>query len=163
MSKGKTKAETMSKYGLDIKAAFEKVQQLKDEESQTAGNPAPVPAPIKKLRKKSNIDKINIEKNNIGNINVEQNNIDIKKQPKQKRERQSVTALRAALLRRLGNEKQTLVKLGEIAEEIGFDLSGLHSAKKELADRGEFTFMRYIQGKDGRGLLVSLGSRTECV
>ena len=102
-----------------------------------------------------NIHNLNINKEDIDNINAHKLNMQIedKQRRSRGREPQSVTALREALLEKLGEQEEIVVKMKEIAEEINFSLSWMQFSMKYLAEHNEFVFSRYAKGKE-RGMKV---------
>jgi hypothetical protein len=133
------------KFKLDA-ADFEFIKQSKQEQAEKNGQKA--------HETEGNI--INNHKTDIHKMNIDV--INKRKNPHvRRRDPQSVTALRESLARKLGDEKETVVKMTEIAKEIGYTTSWLQFAMKYLTERGEFNFTRYAQGTD-RGMKITRGA-----
>jgi hypothetical protein len=157
-----------AKFKLDLEDDFNYVKQSKEEQAAKTEK-KPIVEKKKRVAQKTNIDKVNIDETNIDNMNVYENNkqninidkvnihnIDEQKNSRPRsREPQSVSALREVLLAKMSGQKEIVVKMTEIANEIGFSLSWMQFAMKYLAEHQEFTFARYAAGKT-RGMKVTL-------
>ena len=162
-----------AKFKVNLDDEFDFIKQQKQDQGEAPAK-AKAPARRKQSAKKANVDKVNSDKTNIHNMDkqnmnnhkVDIHNINSNKLNKQKRPRtrepQSVTALREALLKKLNGQSETVVKMTEIAKEIGFSPSWMQFAMKQLSDRGEFTFTRYAKGKI-RGMRIGIEKIMETV
>lgn len=151
-----------AKFRLDLEDDFNYVKQSKEEQAAKTEK-KPVVEKKKRITKKTNIDKVNIDNMNVDNTDKQHTNIhevNIHNIDEQKsfrprsREPQSVGALREVLLAKMSGQKEIVVKMTEIANEIGFSLSWMQFAMKYLAEHQEFTFTRYAEGKT-RGMKVT--------
>jgi hypothetical protein len=134
-----------SKFKLDA-TDFDFIKQSKQEQAEKDGQKT----------RELDVDIINNHKADIHKVNID--NMNKRKSPRaRRRDPQSVTALRESLARKLGGEKEAIVKMTEIAKEIGFTASWLQFAMKYLIERGEFNFNRYAQGSD-RGMKITRGT-----
>jgi hypothetical protein len=156
-----------AKFKLDLDTDFNFVKKSKQEQTRKTAKKQ------QQLSRKSNddnvdinklnIDKLdsdimNMQKTNIDNINI--HNADMQKKPsRREREPQSVEALRKILLAKLDGKKEMVIKMTEIATEIGFSLSWMQFAMKYLTEHNEFVFTRYAEGKL-RGMKVTLNKRS---
>lgn len=146
-----------AKFRLDLEDDFNYVKQSKEEQAAKTEK-KPVAEKKKRITKKTNTDKVNIDNIDKQNINIHEvniHNIDEQKSSRPRsREPQSVGALREVLLGKMSGQKEIVVKMTEIANEIGFSLSWMQFAMKYLAEHQEFTFTRYAEGKT-RGMKVT--------
>lgn len=146
-----------SKFTVDV-TDFDFIKNSKQEQAEKN---MPKPRELKTDNHKMNIPKINVDNINIDKVNVDKTNIHkINKQNNarvRKRDPQSVMALREALTGKLGNETEVVVKMTEVAKEIGYTTAWMQFAMKYLAERGEFAFTRYAEGTS-RGMKVTRGS-----
>ncbi|MDR0295505.1 MAG: hypothetical protein LBH91_04850 [Prevotellaceae bacterium] len=142
------------KFTLDIEDEFAYIKQSKQKQANKTQDETDI--------SNSHVDNIDVNNINVDNINID--NIDIQKKNNhimyikkqhihKKREPSSVIALRSQLLLILGNNKEIIIKMKEIAQDIGYSLSWMQFAMKYLTDAGEFTFTRYAEGKY-RGMKV---------
>jgi hypothetical protein len=136
-----------AKFKLDLGKDFDFVRQTKKEQTN---RPAKKPEPP---QRKTDADKTNSDNINIDNMNIHKQDKQ-KGNNRRKREPQSADALRGILLAKLNGKNETVVKMTEIAGEIGFSVSWMQFAMKYLAERGEFSFSRYAEGKI-RGMRVT--------
>ena len=137
-----------AKYAVDLEDDFAFVKQSKQEHSEKI-----LPKPKKTTKKPNiNIDKVNSDNMNINRTDIHTIDKEKTKRPRH-REPQSVTALREILLEKLDGQKETVVKMTEIAKEIGFSPSWMQFAMKYLSEHNEFTFIRFAEGKS-RGMKI---------
>jgi hypothetical protein len=134
-----------TKFKLDA-ADFDFIRQSKQEQAEKDGQ----------RTHETDVNIINNHKADIHKVNID--NMNKRKSPRaRRRDPQSVTALRESLARKLGDKKEVIVKMTEIAKEIGFTVSWLRFAMKYLTEHGEFNFTRYAQGSD-RGMKIARGT-----
>jgi hypothetical protein len=146
-----------AKFKLDT-TDFDFVKHSKQEQAEKDMQKPSEPEVDKMDDHKTNIHKTNIDKNDIHNYKEDIYKINKHANTRvRKRDPQSVIALREALSGKLGDGKEVVVKMTEIAEEIGYTTSWMQFAMKYLGERGEFVFTRYAEGSS-RGMKVTRGS-----
>ena len=134
---------TAAKFQLNLEDDFDFIKKKKGEQTaKSAVEPAAIVdnVDIHNL----NTHEPNIQKLNIHNPNIHKPNTN---NPARRREPQSVAALRQSLYEKLAGRDEIVVKMTEIAREIGFSTAWMQFAMKCLAENNEFVFTRYAEGK----------------
>jgi hypothetical protein len=139
-----------AKFKLNLDKDFDYIKNKKAEQAakDAAAKPAPKPAAAKPVAVVGNMDmhKLNSDKTNIHKVNIHKPEKQEPIRPRT-REPQSVAALRDILREKLAGHAEAVVKMAEIAREIGFSTSWMQFAMKRLVESNEFIFTRYAEGK----------------
>jgi len=128
-----------AKFKLDIEEEFGFIKKSKQEQTEKKSD--------KITKFQPHIENGDVNKTNIQNMNIYNMNKQKKRVPA------SVIALRSRLLEILGDNQETIIKMKDISQDIGYSLSWMQFAMKNLIETGEFTFIRYAEGKT-RGMKV---------